>query len=102
MLKSATRDLKFLESLENAKTELALIKAAAMFLQVKFFLISKFFLLTSLDISDVDTVWAWGDKRPPPPSPPGSKYFSEIFSPSHIKLTYNNPNKDFKSVERPY
>ena len=23
------------------------------------------------------------------------------FSPSHIKLTNNNPNKDFKSVERP-
>ena len=34
--------------------------------------------------------------------PPMSKYFSEIFSPSHSKLTNNNPNKDFKSVERPY
>ena len=22
--------------------------------------------LTSLDISDVDPVWTWGDKRPPP------------------------------------
>ena len=22
-------------------------------------------VLTSLDISDVDTVWTWGDKRPP-------------------------------------
>ena len=36
--------------------------------------------LTSLDISDVDTVWTWGDKLPPPIS----KYFkyqilSEIF-----------------------
>ena len=37
-----------------------------------------------------------GNKRPPPIS----KYFSEIFSPSVIKLTYNNPNKDFKSVLR--
>ena len=33
--------------------------------------------------------------------PPIRKYFSEIFSPSHIKLTNDNPNKDFKSVERP-
>ena len=33
--------------------------------------------------------------------PPISKYFSEIFSPSQIKLTKNNPNKDFKSVKRP-
>ena len=24
-----------------------------------------------------------------------------IFSPSHIKLRYNNPNNDFKSVKRP-
>ena len=30
-----------------------------------------------------------------------SKYFSETFSPSQIKLTYNDPNKDFKSVKRP-
>ena len=29
------------------------------------------------------------------------KYFSEIFPPSHIKLTNNSPNKDLKSVERP-
>ena len=29
----------------------------------------------------------------------GSNYFSEIFSPSHIKLTNNNLNKDFKSVK---
>ena len=54
----------------------------------------KLFLI-SLDISDVDTVCAWGDKRPLPPK---SKYFTEIFSQSHIKLTYDNPNKDFKSV----
>ena len=33
--------------------------------------------------------------------PPGSKYFSEIVPPSLIKLTNNNLNKDFKSVERP-
>ena len=32
-----------------------------------------------------------GDKRPPPES----KYLSEIFSSSHIKLTNNKPNKDF-------
>ena len=32
--------------------------------------------------------------------PPISKYCSEIFSPSNIKLSYNNPNMDFKSVER--
>ena len=41
-----------------------------------------------------------GDKRPP--SPPISKYFSQIFSPSHIKVTNNNPNKHFKSFERPW
>ena len=35
------------------------------------------------------------------PSPPKSKYFSEIFSPSHMKLIYNKPNKDFESVKRP-
>ena len=34
--------------------------------------------------------------------PPISKYFSEIVSPSYIKLTNDNPNKDLKSVERPY
>ena len=33
--------------------------------------------------------------------PPASKYLSEIFSSRYIKLTYNNPNKDLKSVERP-
>ena len=33
--------------------------------------------------------------------PPESKYFSVIYSPNHLKLTYNKPNKDFKSVERP-
>ena len=31
---------------------------------------------------------------------PGSKYLSEI-SPSLIKITNYNPNKDFKSVKRP-
>ena len=30
--------------------------------------------------------------------PPISEYFSEIISPSHIKLTNNSPNMDFKSV----
>ena len=30
-----------------------------------------------------------------------SKYLSEIFAPSHIKLTNNKPNKDFKSVSDP-
>ena len=29
------------------------------------------------------------------------KIFSKIFSPSHIKLANNKPNKDFKSVKRP-
>ena len=51
--------------------------------------------LTSLDISDVDTVLTWGTNVPPP----RNKYFSEIFFPSYIKLTNNNPNKEFKSVE---
>ena len=32
---------------------------------------------------------------------PRNKYFSEIFSPSHIKLTNDNPYKDVKSVKRP-
>ena len=27
--------------------------------------------------------------------PAKSKYCSEVFSPGHIKLTNNNPNKDF-------
>ena len=45
-------------------------------------------------ISDVDTVWTRGGKRPPPP---GSKYLSQICSQSHIKLTNNDSNKDFKS-----
>ena len=34
-------------------------------------------------------------------TPPGSNYYSEIFSASHIKFTNNNPNKDFESVKRP-
>ena len=55
------------------------------------------FQLTSLDLSDVDTVSTWGNKRP---SPLRDKYFSEVFSQSHVKLTNNNPNKDFKSVKR--
>ena len=42
--------------------------------------------LTSLDISDIDTIWT---------------YFSESFCPSYIKLTNYNPNKDFESVGRP-
>ena len=33
---------------------------------------------------------------------PISEYFSKIFLSSHIKLTYNNPDKDFKTVKRPY
>ena len=57
-----------------------------------------FISLTSLDISDVDTVWTWGGQTS---TPPISKYFSKIFSPSHIKHTNNNSNKDFKSVKRP-
>ena len=36
-----------------------------------------------------------------PSHPPGSKYFREFCSPSHIKLINNNPNKDLKTVERP-
>ena len=60
------------------------------------FLLGSF--LTSLGMSVVDTVKAWGGKTS---TPPGSNYFSEFFSPSHIKLTNNNPHKDFKSVKRP-
>ena len=48
--------------------------------------------LTSLDMTEVDTVWAWGGQTSPPP---GSNYFTEIFSPCHIKLTNNNPNNNF-------
>ena len=54
--------------------------------------------LSSLGMSEVDTVQAWGGQTS---TPPGSNYFTEFFSPSHIKLTYNNPYKDFKSVKRP-
>ena len=39
-----------------------------------------------------------GDKRP---LPAGKLVFSLIFSPSHIKLTNIDPNKDSQSVERP-
>ena len=55
-----------------------------------------FLSLTSLDTSDVDTVWTWGKNVPPPIS----YYFSKFFSPSHIKLTDNKPNKGLKLVER--
>ena len=55
--------------------------------------------LTSLGMSEVDTVRAWGGQTS---TPLISKYFSEMFSPSHITLTNNNLNKDFKSVKRPY
>ena len=48
-------------------------------------------------MSEVDPVWAWGGQTS---TSPGSTYFSEIFSPRHIKLTNNNPNKDFKPVEK--
>ena len=57
-----------------------------------------FIVLTSLGMSEVDTVWAWGGQTS---TPPISKYSSEILSPSHIKLTNNNPNMDFKSVLQP-
>ena len=49
-------------------------------------------------MSEVDTVQTWGGQTS---TTPGSNYFSEIFAPSYIKLTNNNPKKDFKSVERP-
>ena len=48
--------------------------------------------------ADHKPVWTWAKSTP---SRLGSNYFSETFSLSHIKLTYNNPNKDFKSVKRP-
>ena len=51
--------------------------------------------LISLGMSEVDPVWAWGGQTS---TPSISKYFSEIFSPSHIKLTNNNLHMDFKSV----
>ena len=41
--------------------------------------------------------WHGVEKRPPPLI---SLFFSEIFSPSHIKLTNHKPNEDFKSVKR--
>ena len=43
-------------------------------------------ILTSLDINDVDTRLS------------KSKYLTEIFSPSNIRLTNNKQNKDLKSV----
>ena len=42
--------------------------------------------LSSLDLNDVEIVWTWKGTNVPP-SPPGSKSFSEIVSTSHIKLT---------------
>ena len=58
----------------------------------------KFIVLTSLGMSEVDTVQAWGGRTS---TPPESNYFSEFSSQSHVKLTNNKPNKDFKSVNRP-
>ena len=49
-------------------------------------------------MSEVDTVWTRGGKTS---TPPIIKYFSEIFSSKHIKLTNYNPNMNFKSVWRP-
>ena len=51
-----------------------------------------------MDINDVNTVLNGGqdDKTIPPRK---SKYFDEIFFPSHMKHTDNSPNKDLKSVE---
>ena len=46
----------------------------------------------------MSTSFGHGERNVPPPI---TKYFSEIFPPSHIKLTNDNPNKDFESVERP-
>ena len=51
--------------------------------------------LTSLRMTEVDTVWAWVGQTS---TPPISKSFSEMFSSSHIKITNNNPNMNFKSV----
>ena len=50
-----------------------------------------------MDISDVDTVWTWGEQTSPLPK---CINFSESFSSSLLKLPNNN-HKDFKSVERP-
>ena len=47
-------------------------------------------------MSEVDIFLELGEQTS---TPPISKYFSETFSPSHIKLTYNNPEKDFKSFK---
>ena len=49
-------------------------------------------------MSEVDTVQARAEQTS---TPPISQYSSEIFSPSPIKLTYNNPYKGLKSVKRP-
>ena len=59
--------------------------------------IFRILFLTSLDISDIDTVWTWGEQTC---TPLGSRYFSKILSPNYIKLSINNPKDDFKSVKR--
>ena len=40
------------------------------------------FILTSLDISEVNTVWTWGGQTSPPPI---SKYFNKKRGPSGIR-----------------
>ena len=58
-----------------------------------------FFLTNKFEIKLIYyLVQAWGGQTS---TSPGSNYFSEIFSPSHIKLTHDNPNKHFKSVKWP-
>ena len=47
---------------------------------------------------EVDTVQAWGAQTS---TPPISKYFGEIFSPSHIKLTNSSPRTGSPSVPHP-
>ena len=43
-------------------------------------------------MSDVDIVWTWGDKRS---ARREVNILVNFFSPSHIKLTNNKPDKDF-------
>ena len=50
--------------------------------------------LTSLDISEVNTVWTWGHKRPP--LPPISEYFNKKRVPSGIRthdLPHDGPRR---------
>ena len=52
-----------------------------------------FWGFTSLDKSEVNTVWTWGDKRPPPPI---SKYFNKNRVPSGIRahdLPHDSPRR---------